>query len=115
MPKVSMLKPKGLSDAASAQWDRLAGELRDSGVALTPAHRAPLALAATIAADIANDWAELQKEGTYTSGNSGIRMHPAAKRLDALRRDYLKVLALLMRDAQKGDGDGPSLDTILKG
>lgn len=33
-------KPVGLSEKASAYWDRLVPELRDSGIVLTPGHRA---------------------------------------------------------------------------
>jgi hypothetical protein len=108
-----LLKPKGLSEKASAQWDRLAGELANSGVVLTSSHRAPLALASTIAADISEDWKELQAEGTYSMGKNGIQIHPAAKRLDALRRDYLKVLAVLMRDVKTEQSAGASLEELL--
>ncbi len=97
MTSTKLLKPQGLSPNASAQWDRLSAELTTSGVALTSAHRAPRTLASTIAADITTDWKELQAEGTYSVGKNGIQIHPAAKRLDALRRDYLKVLAVLIR------------------
>jgi hypothetical protein len=111
--KNRLLKPKGLSEKASVQWDRLAGELRESGVTLTATHRAPLTLAATLSADISDDWEEIKKEGTYSMGKNGIQIHPAAKRLDALRRDLLKVLAVLMRDVDKSKGEGPSLDDLL--
>jgi hypothetical protein len=52
--------------------------------------------ASNIASSIPTDWKELQVEGPYSVGKNGIQIHPAAKRLDALRRDYLKVLAVLM-------------------
>jgi hypothetical protein len=74
-----LLKPKNLSDEASAQWDRLAGELASSGVTLTAAHRAPLTLASTIAADIREDWKELQAEGTYHAGKNGIQTRRQAR------------------------------------
>jgi len=99
------LKPAGLSERAAAEWDRLLGELEEAGLQITVAHRAPLALAATIAADIASDWKEIQREGAYAlSPKGGIQAHPAVKRMDALRRDYLKALALLgLRAAVSGD------------
>src|SRR5277367_1010131 len=88
-------KPAGLSARAAREWDRLAAELGEAGLHITVAHRAPLQLAATIAADIVSDWEEIQKEGAYAlSGKGGIVAHPAVKRMDALRRDYLKALGL---------------------
>ena len=88
-------KPSGLSMLAAIEWDRLLAELQEAGLQITVAHRAPLTLAATIAADISTDWAEIQAEGAYSMGKNGIVAHPAVKRMDALRRDYLKALALL--------------------
>ena len=84
------------------------------------AHRAPLTLAATIAADIKSDWAVIQAEGPYlTSRKTGaVQAHPAVKRMDALRRDYIKVLGLLgLRAAVSGEKPGATddLDEILNG
>lgn len=71
-------KPAHLSYAASAEWDRLVGEIADSGLQVTPAHRSLIALATTIAADIKSGWAEIQKEGQYhNSVKGGVVMHPA--------------------------------------
>jgi phage terminase small subunit len=113
------LKPAGLSGRASAEWDRLLKELEDAGLQITVAHRAPLTLAATIAADIASDWEEIQKEGAYSlSPKGGIQAHPAVKRMDALRRDYMKALSLLgLRAAVSGEkpGDDHDLDAVLNG
>jgi hypothetical protein len=102
------VKPAGLSARASVEWDRLFQELQDAGILVCVAHRAPLALAATIAADIASDWAEIQKVGAYVpSAKGGIQAHPAVKRMDALRRDYVKVLGLLgLRAAVSGEKPG---------
>jgi phage terminase small subunit len=113
-------KSSGLSPAASLEWDRLLKELQDAGVLVTVAHRAALTLAATIAADIKSDWAEIQKEGAYVSGpKGGIVAHPAVKRMDALRRDYTKVLSMLgVRTAASGGeqaGDADELADILNG
>jgi phage terminase small subunit len=59
-------KPTHLSPTASAQWDKLIKEIDASGLQVTPAHRAALfSLAATIAADIADAWAAVQKNGAY--------------------------------------------------
>ena len=62
------LKPAGLSAAASIEWDRLLGEIEASGLQITPAHRAAISLAATIAADITDSWAAVQKDGAYGMG-----------------------------------------------
>ena len=91
----SPLKPTHLSERASKEWDRIAGEISDAGITLTQAHRAPLQLAATIAADIAGAWAAIERDGAYVWTKAGLVAHPATKRLDALRRDYMKVLTML--------------------
>lgn len=113
------LKPKGLSERAAAEWGRLASELEEAGLLITVAHRAPLQLAATIAADIASDWAEIQREGAYAlNPKGGIQAHPAVKRMDALRRDYLKALSLLgLRAAVSGEKKmpGETLEDVLNG
>lgn len=90
-------KPSNLSDRAGLEWDRMTRELERSGIQVTPAHRAPLELAATIAADIYSDRAALDAGGIYSTNEKtgALQIHPAAKRLDALRRDYLKALSLL--------------------
>lgn len=110
------LKPKGLSSGASIEWDRLAEELKESNLHVTPAHRAALTLAATIAADIKSDWAEIQREGAYAlSPKGGIQAHPAVKRMDALRRDYIKVLAVIgLRPGRASEiKQGQSLEEML--
>lgn len=110
------VKPNNLSERASAEWDRLAKELRSAGIDISPAHRAALAAASTISADIAADWNELQSEGAYHVGKNGITAHPALKRLDALRRDLLKALALLgLRAPLAGEPEAPKdpLETLL--
>lgn len=89
------LKPSNLSFRASAEWDRLTGELEAAHIQITVAHRTPLSLAATIAADIEDAWKAVEKDGAYIEGKAGLVAHPASKRLDALRRDYIKVLTML--------------------
>lgn len=89
------LKPTNLSPRASAEWDRIVGELATSGIAVSPAHRTILSQAATISADIAESWARVQEDGAYITTKAGLVAHPASKRLDALRRDYIKVLTML--------------------
>lgn len=89
-------KPAHLSQQASAEWDRLMSEIEASGLKITPAHRALITLAATLAADIKADFAELQSEGAYSvSPKGGIVAHPALKRMDALRRDLIKTLSAI--------------------
>jgi hypothetical protein len=89
------LKPSGLSDRASREWDRLTGELTASQIQVTAAHRATLTMAATIAADIKDAWSAVERDGAYILGKAGLVAHPASKRLDALRRDLIKVLTCL--------------------
>lgn len=89
-------KPSGLSESASLEWDRLVQELQAAGIKITPAHRAAITLAATTAADIKSDWLAIQQAGPYSfSPSRGIVAHPAVKRMDALRRDYLKALSVI--------------------
>jgi hypothetical protein len=79
-------------------------ELTESGIIISVAHRAPLALAAITAADMAHAWAAIEKDGAYVMGKTGLQAHPAVKRMDALRRDYIKVLGLLgLRAAVSGE------------
>jgi phage terminase small subunit len=109
-------KPDNLSARASLEWDRLVGELAASNIRLTPGHRTLLSQAATIAADVADAWKVIQKDGAYISGKAGLVAHPASKRLDALRRDYIKVLSMLgLRAAVPTErkGNEPTLEDIL--
>src|SRR6202453_1158474 len=113
-------KPANLSAQASREWDRLTGELERSRIHLSEAHRPTLTLAATVAADIAAMWKVIEVEGLYwTNKNTGEpREHPAAKRMAALRRDYLKALTMLGLRASVADPEenaGPSLEDILNG
>src|SRR5580704_17113072 len=87
------VKPAHLSARAAKEWNRIVGELQASGIQVTIAHRAPLSLAATITADIADAWETVQEDGAYQVTKTGaIQEHPASKKLDALRRDLIKVL-----------------------
>ncbi len=51
----------------------------------------------TVSADIAAMWKVIETDGLYwTNKKTGEpKEHPAAKRMDALRRDYLKALTML--------------------
>jgi P27 family predicted phage terminase small subunit len=91
------VKPSHLSAQASREWDRLTGELKKARVHVTAAHGAALILATTIAADIAASWKVIEEDGLYwTNSKTGEpKEHPAAKGLDALRREYLKALTML--------------------
>jgi phage terminase small subunit len=111
------VKPTGLSVQASAEWDRLSSELAASGIQVTVAHRAPLTIAATIAADLAEGWKAVQEDGPYITTKTGLQAHPATKRIDALRRDYVKVLGMLgLRAAVSGGApDEETLEDILNG
>lgn len=112
------VKSGNLSERASAEWDRLTGELEAAGIQVTTAHRTLLSNAATIAADIAEAWEIVERDGAYTENTKtgAIQAHPASKRLDALRRDYLKVLVMLgLRAAVAGKSDKKerSLEDVL--
>lgn len=111
-------KPANLSPQASAEWDRLSRELAEAGIQVSVAHRASLTLAATIAADLAEGWEAVKRDGAYVQGKSGLQAHPATKRIDALRRDYIKVLASLgLRAAVSGETPDAEddLEAILAG
>jgi P27 family predicted phage terminase small subunit len=111
-------KPTNLSERAAKEWDRIVGELKESNIGVSKAHRALIAQAATIAPDIADAWGTIKKDGPYVTNpkTGALQAHPAAKRLDALRRDYIKVLSLIgLRSAVAGDGSGPSLEDVLNG
>lgn len=112
-------KPDNLSPRASAAWDRIVGELTASNIQVSPAHRALISLAATTAADIAEAWETVQEEGTYITNakTGGVQAHPASKRLDMLRRDYVKVMSLIgLRAAVNGGSvEGPTLTDLLNG
>lgn len=90
-------KSPNLSAWASEEWDRLLAELEKSGITLTPAHRCTLVVAATLRADIRDCWAVIDGNGSAytTAGTGAVKLHPAAARLDVLRRDLIKALAQL--------------------
>lgn len=109
-------KPSNLSARAAKEWDRLVKELDHSGIQVSEAHRTLISLASTIAADIAAAWDTVKKQGDYvTNPKTGVlQAHPAAKRLDALRRDYIKVMSLIgLRSAVAGEGSGQTLEDVL--
>lgn len=110
-------KPPGLSKTAAAEWDRLLDVLDESGIQITKAHGRLLEIATTITADIEDAREVIKIEGAYIPNDkTGVmQMHPAARRLDALRRDYVKVLALLGIRTNVGTprDDGESLGKML--
>lgn len=107
------VKPDNLSDRAAREWDRIAGELEAAHILLSPAHRSLLELAATISADIAECLERIVTDGEYIVTKAGLVAHPASKRKDALRRDYIKAAATLgLRSATAGPV--PSKDKTLE-
>ena len=110
-------KPLDLRKLAEAEWDRLTLELEASNIQLTPAHRSTLVQAAQLSADMEEARLRVEKDGAYIEGKAGLVAHPAAKRLDALRRDYIKVLTMLGLRAAVANGakDEGSLADLLKG
>lgn len=111
-------KPPGISDNAALHWDRIVGELESAGVVLTTAHAGLLAIAATLSDDIAACHAELIQNGTdYTQAGTGaVKLHPAAARLDYLRRDLGKILIVLgaaKPGAEVNDGPKDAMSVLL--
>ena len=118
-PAHELEKSPRLSAWASEEWDRLLADLEKSGIELTPAHRCTLVVCATLRADILDCWHEISENGSaYTKAGTGaVKLHPAAARLDVLRRDLTKALALLglQKPIPDDEDKGPSLDDILNG
>jgi len=92
-----LLKSDRLSPQAAQAWDRILGQLRAGGIHLSPAHSVTLSVCSTLLADISDCWSVLRANGgNYcTAGTGAVKLHPAAARLDVLRRDLTKSLALL--------------------
>jgi phage terminase small subunit len=111
------VKPVDLPKAAAREWDRLLRELTDSGIAVAKAHGRLIETAATIVADMEDATKTVKEEGAYyLNRNTGAKMlHPATRRLDSLRRDYVKVLSLLgLRSAVAGAPEtGKTLEDML--
>ena len=111
-------KPPGLTKEAAQEWDRLLADLADSNISVSKAHGRLIAQAAMIAADLTDAAAASKKDGPYyLNRNTGaVMLHPATRRLDSLRRDYVKVLSLLgLRSAVAGPvpSDGKTIEDIL--
>jgi ClpP class serine protease len=95
-------------------------ELERARIHVSEAHRVVLCHAATIAADIVALWAVLETDGRFwTNPKTGEpKEHPAAKSLDALRRDHLKALTMLGLRASVAEAEeskGETLEDILNG
>ena len=111
-------KSEHLSPWASEEWDKLLSELEASGIELSPAHRCTLVVCATLRADIRDCWAVIREnKSNYTQAGTGaVKLHPAAARLDVLRRDLTKALALLGIHKPTPEEPGskePTLEEIL--
>jgi hypothetical protein len=110
-------KPPGMTKEVGAEWDRLLKDLTSSGISIAKAHGRLMEQAAMIAVDLSDADAASKKDGPYyLNRNTGaVMLHPATRRLDSLRRDYVKVLSLLgLRSAIAGEAKGgPSLDDML--
>lgn len=112
-------KSSNLSEWAAQEWDKLLAELEASGIDLSPAHRCTLVVCATLRADIRDCWAVIRANGSaYTQAGTGaVKLHPAAARLDVLRRDLTKSLALLglQKPIPDDTEPGETLEDILNG
>jgi phage terminase small subunit len=110
------VKPTNLSERAGKEWDRISGEIEAAHIILSPAHRSVLELAANIGADLAECQTRIDTDGEYITTKAGLVAHPASKRKDALRRDYIKVASMLgLRTATAGPppDKGKTLEDIL--
>jgi phage terminase small subunit len=112
-------KPVNLSARAAVAWDRLVSQLESAQIQLTTAHSSLLSIASTLSADIADAWEVVKEKGAYVTNHKtgAVQEHPASKKLDALRRDLIKVLTCLsVRAVPAPPPDaGPSLEDILSG
>lgn len=75
---------------------------------------------ATLRADIRDCWAEITtNRGAYTKAGTGaVKLHPAAARLDVLRRDLIKALGQLGLQKPVPDepeDNTPTLEEVLAG
>jgi phage terminase small subunit len=102
LPKQNMTpglpaKPPKLPKDVSAEWDRLVSDLVESNISVAKAHGRLIEQAARIAVDIEDATEVVKDKGAYyLNKNTGAYLiHPATRRLDSLRRDYVKVLSLL--------------------
>jgi phage terminase small subunit len=112
-------KSSNLSPWASQEWDKLLSQLEASGITLSPAHSCTLVVCATLRADIRDCWAVIRENGgAYTKAGTGAaKLHPAAARLDVLRRDLTKALGLLglQKPTPEEQRTGETLEDILNG
>jgi phage terminase small subunit len=110
-------KPVNLSARAAVAWDRLVNQLEGAQIQLTTAHSSLLSIASTLSADIADAWETVKANGAYiTNKKTGaVQEHPASKKLDALRRDLIKVLVTLGTRAAAAPppDNSPTLEDIL--
>ena len=112
-------KPPGLSKVASREWDRLIQDLQESGIQIAKAHGRLIEMASSVLADLEDALDTVNTEGAYFENQKTgvIQLHPAARRVDSLRRDYVKVLSLLGLRSATADGapdKGKSLDDFLR-
>src|SRR5437660_12204664 len=84
------VKPARLSPQAAQAWDRLLGQLRASGIELSPAHSVTLSVCSTLCADIADCRQVIQANGSnYTKAGTGaVKLHPPGARINGIRLDF---------------------------
>lgn len=114
------VKPTNLSDRASREWDRLMTELEQAGIQVSSAHRTVISEAAKIKADMVEAWEAIEEDGPYSvnAKTGAVQVHPASKRLDALRRDlqkWLVMLGLRAAVASEPEDKGKTLEDVLEG
>jgi phage terminase small subunit len=98
-------RPANLEGRAVEVWDEIVAELVGSGIQLSKAHRTLLETAAVLVVDMEDCRERAQIEGSYRENprTGAYQLHPAVRRLDALRRDFIKTMSQLgMRSASPG-------------
>lgn len=108
-------RPDNLEGKAAEAWDEIVTELVDSGIQLSKAHRTLLETAATLVADMEDSREVAKIEGHYRENprTGAYQLHPAVRRLDALRRDFIKTMSQLgMRSAQAGGAKADKHDFL---
>lgn len=98
-------RPANLTGETALAWDRIVGELEESGIQLSKAHRSLLETAAVLVVDMADCRTAAARAGHYRENprTGALQLHPAMRRYDGLRRDFIRVMSQLgMRSAPTG-------------
>ena len=96
MKATDLRKPRGLGSDASDAWDEILSIMFANELEVQPGHAILIGNIATASANIIEAQAEITKAGgAYFETRNGWQLHPAARRLDGLRRDIATWFKLL--------------------